>query len=1049
MNINVNAQDNPFLLNNNNKFKSSIQSGTIVSGVITSQDSENTIIQFSKTAKIRVEGGKVEGNNGDKVSFEVVDNGSNKLILKQIKNINFADTLDVANNVKNANVQELYEKAGYASDSDKSNEDQTEDNTTEGQKIDLAIAQLKRNLRYSNSSNSKSVSSALALTGIDITKISLPTMDKIVSNSTKDMAIQDKSQDQLNNMQANYKNQGLSQEQINTKMKIANSLNNSGIAVTESNIGQISQFLSDISEVENSELDTTNILKNDMDITLKNLLSSKHSTPNSNSNPIPEELDEDIKTLLGGLNIELTKDNINTAKDFISNEIDVTNKNFETLNFLKNDLKNLDTQALVQKAIEQIKNGGQLSNINLTANAPASKSIDYPSIITNLSNVGSNTINYLNNNNIPTTISNLLNNMQDETNQQNQQSTISNFATKKQLIEIQLKMTSDVMYTLNKNNIDITTQPLLEALNSIKQAENEVYSSTLTQMNAEASDKNINTLSQTFDAINNIKSTLTVVAQEANTTQLQSIYSKISSVTNYIPELFSSDNPVTLENISTNFNKMAQLYDEAIANPNIKFADNFSKVAEQVAPLLESLGINPTDNKIKAGSVLVRNNIDVTEKNVKDVETINLKIENLLENLTPYIASNMLSEGLNPLTENIDNILDYVETFKDEKGSNSGDNLAKELIKMEKDKNIDEETLKGIKAIYRALNTINQYGLSSVGSYLNTERDLTINSLLDSAKTFSQNRGHNNILNKSIDDTSTISENFTVGKSIKELISQSVSSERTYESEQILRFMENADYDGLKTLIQENPNFYNELLETVTEQLINIKQNQNTQSQENIEFLQQVIDEVLNANPETVSELAKSNLTVNKKNLDTLNKIKENKSYATKTLQQLIEDENIDISEISSEFNEELLQNSNTTLSDILRNSDIDIKSLQLYGEVANIVNVQNSLNKSSELAYKSYPIKLPHSDEITNLQMYILDDDITNKEKINIAFSLHLSNLGEVNATAKYNSINQTLDINMVCENEEYAEIMQNNINELINNFESFDDNNIKVNIS
>lgn len=1053
MNININPQDNPFILNNNNKFKSSIKSGTILSGVITSQDSENTVVQFSNTAKVRVSAGQIEGNNGDKVSFEVVDNGNNKLILKQIKNITFSDSLNSAKNTKNANIQELFEKAGYATDSDKTTDEQLEETTSEEQKVDLAIAQLRRNLKYSNSSNSKSVVGSLAAAGIDVTKISMPTMDKVINNSTKDMIVEDKSKEELNNIKLNYEKQGMTKEQVAKKMEIAENLNESGLAVKESTISQIDNFLTNVSEIVNSNIDTTNILKNDMDINLKNLLSSKHinTNTNSNSNTLPESLNNDIKSLLSNLNIDSNENNIATAKEFIAKEIDITNKNFETLEFLNNDLKNLDTAELIQSAINQIKNGSQLSEINLqNVNNITTSNINYKSILTDLSNVGSSTINFLTNNNIPITIGNLVNNLQNETQPLNTTDTSNNFATKKQLIEIQLRMTSDVIFTLNKNNIDITTQPLIDALNNINSAESEVYSSTLTQMNATTSEKNINIMSKTFDAINNVKSTLHTVTEEISKgLSLQSTFSKISSLTNYLPDLFNYENPITIEDISTNFNKLAQLYDESISTPNPKFADSFSKVSEQIAPLLESLGVEPTESKIKAGSVLIRNNIDVTEENVKAIENINLKIEHLLDKLTPHIAANMLSEGINPLTQNVDELLDYVDTFNNESGLNAGDNLAKQIIKLEKDSDVDEETLTGIKAIYRALNTINQYGLSSVGSYLNTERDLTINSLLDSAKTFSQNRGKYNVLDKSIDDTSSISETFTIGKSIKELISNSVATERTYESQQIARFMENADYDGLKQLIQENPNIYDELLQNVTEKLISVKQNQNTHSAEDLAFLQQVVDEVLNSNPETITQLAKSKLIVNKNNLDTLNKIKDNKNYVSKTIQQLIEDEDIDISDLDSNFDIELINNSNANLSGILSNSNIDIKSLQLYGEVANILNIQNALNKSSEIAYKSYPIKLPISSEITNLQIYILDENLTNKEEVNIAFSLNFSSLGEINATTKYNSTNQTLDINIICENESIATLLENNIDNLINNFENFDDSNIKVSIS
>ncbi len=1038
MNITVNPQDNPFLVKNNNKFQSILQSGSIITGVITSKDSDTAIVKFDNNTKVKLAASQVEGSNGDKVSFEVLDSANNKLVLKQIKTISFSDQMNIQENLKNANIQELYEKAGYAKDPEQSEEDQKTEET-EQQKIDLAVMMLRRQLKYGNATNSKSALSALISSGVNIDKVSLPVMTKVITGSSNNNSTADKTAEELKALQVEFTNKGFNSEEVETKMTIANQLNESGLAVTESNIEQVEKLLSDVESLEESSIDFLNILKNDMDMTVKNLLSSKHST--APSNPLPEGLDLEIATLLNSLDIVPSDANLATAKTLIANEIDITKENFDKINFIQDGIQSLDTNTLIYNAIEQIRNGSTLTDINLQNLTSISTPIDYNSTIESLSGVGTNTINHLTENNIPVTIENLINNLQSE--ETPAELTSNNFATKKQILEIQLRMTSSVMFTLNKSNINITTQPLVEALNSIAKAENQVYNSTLTQMNAEITAENQNLMAQTFDSVNNVKSTLATMNV---TSALQGMFNKLTSVSNFLPELFNSVNPVNLENISANINKMAQTYDDSIANPNPKFADSFSKVAEQIAPLLESLGIMPTDSKIKAASVLVRNNSEVTEDNIKEIETINLKIEGLLDRLTPHIASKMLSEGLNPLTEDIDTMLNYIDGFNDQYGTNAEDNLAKQLIKLEKDKDVDENTLNGIKAIYRALNTINKNGLAAVGSYVDTSRELTLNSLLDSAKTYSQNRGKYDVLDKSIDDTTSISEKFTIGQSIKDLINSNVATERTYEQEQISRFMENANYEGLKTLIQENPNVYDEVLQNVTDRLIEINQNQN---KEDLAFLQQVVDEVLNANPETVAQLAKSNLKVNKQNLNTLDNIKEDKSYATKTLQELFDEENIDISEIPSEFSEELINSANDNIVNLLQNSEVDIKSLQLYGEVMNILTMQNALNSSSELAYKSYPIKLPVSSEITNLQMYVLDDNAFEKEETTIAFALNLSNGGEVNAVAKFNKETETLDINIVCENDDFATVLQNNQEELVNIFEGFADNNIKVSIS
>ncbi len=830
MNININPKENPFLIQNNNKFKSVLQTGSFITGYITAKDSENAIIKFDNNTKLNINASQVEGNNGDKVSFEVLDSSNNKLVLKQVKNITFGDALASQQQLKDANIKELYEKNGFAKDLSKSDEENTTE-VAEQQKVDLAIMMLKRQLKYGNSSNSKSAISALISAGINISKVSMSTMTKVMTGKNANK-VQDKTPTEMQALQQQLTEKGFSSEEVATKMKIAEKLNDSGLAVKESNIEQVEKFLSDVKELQSSNIDTMNVLKNDMDLNLKNLLSSKHNSVQETT-PLPENLDNEIKSLLQSINIDSTEVNVNTAKEFISKEIEVTAENFGKLNFIKNELPKLNVDTLIQNAIDQIRNGEPISNINLENLTPISTPIDYNNQMQQLNNVGYATIENLENNNIPVTIDNLINNLQKETS--NTVTTQSTFVAKKQILEIQLRMTSSVMFTLNKNNINISTQPLVEALNAIKEAEGEVYENTLVQMNATANTENKNLLIETMNALNNAKSTIDALQGSS----LQGLFNKISSVSNLFPDLYNRETAINLTNISAQMAKVSNAYDESVAAPNPKFADSFAKVSEQIAPLLESLGISPTDSKVKAASVLVKNNIEVNEENVKDVETINLKVETLLDKLTPHIASKMLSEGINPLTENLDTMLNYIDTFNDMYGTNYGDNLAKALIKMEKDKDIDDETLKGIKAIYRALNTINENGLSAVGSYLDTSRELTLNSLMDSAKTYSQNKGKYNVLNTVIDDSTSISQKFTVGQSIKDLINSKVAPERTYEYELISRFMDNANYDGLKQLITENPDAYDDVLLEVHQRLMEINKTKNT---EELNFLQQVVD---------------------------------------------------------------------------------------------------------------------------------------------------------------------------------------------------------------
>jgi hypothetical protein len=193
-------------------------------------------------------------------------------------------------------------------------------------------------------------------------------------------------------------------------------------------------------------------------------------------------------------------------------------------------------------------------------------------------------------------------------------------------------------------------------------------------------------------------------------------------------------------------------YEAAQTQPMPRYGDSFTKVEAQFEHLLERLEIPVTNENVRAATILSRNSIDVTEANIATIKEIDIKLNSVMDRLTPPAAAQMIKEGIQPLDMHVDDMLNYIRKYDEVHGYDNNDKLAQHIMEMDRENTLTQEERAAMVAIYRMLNVIQKNGGAALGAVLKQDTPLTLQNLMDAAKIFDSNRHIHGALDTKVDD---------------------------------------------------------------------------------------------------------------------------------------------------------------------------------------------------------------------------------------------------------------------------------------------------------
>ncbi len=1004
----VNMNDNKNVIYNNkqgNGNNNNLQDGTVVQGTIVSKENDTVTLEFEGNKTIKASSKDVKGNVGDVLDFAVKET-KNGVELKQINQEGFAK---IQEKIKANYNNELLEK------DDRTTLDIEEKDILE-EELDkrIELKQLKRKVNSGYGTVDSNAVRKLMSEGMDIGKLDMSVVSDFTAQFDQQQ-VKDIDNSEIKNI---LKNNNIDPS---ISQNVVTAFQDNGLSFNEGNVQAISNALSKLDDI-NANMDTVNpslAIKDNKALTISNLYASKSAMPVEAKNV---DMTEEVKNFLSKNNIGASVENVETALELLKNEVEITKENIDKVQFSKNELANIDKKDLIKGFVKGMQNDINPINLDLMTIQQNDKEIHSTNlqIISELKGIDDSNLAYLQENGIDFTLSNLIKNRERRANVPLDRNTLT---AKRQMLEIQHKLTSEVSFNLANKGIEIDTVPLKNALDEIRKLESEAYGRTLRTMGANVTTQNIKAMSEVMDKVKTMES------------MTNDVYKKIvnKEIEFNINEV---DKEITAQRAVQNYED-----NQTVANP--KFKDSFAKVRNQIAPLLDNLGIESNDFNVKGASILVRNKMDVTQENLDNVLLVDTKVTKLSEEFQPNMVAKMLKDNINPLDANVDDILNYIDEFNEEFGMSKEENIVKNLIKLEKDKTVSDEELKTIKSVYRAINQALKSESLGVGAFVNSEHDLTISNLLDSSKYIQRTKGNYSFMDEVVDDNRGVVDssnrtNLTIKEQVQKQLNENMLSEiaNTENIEVVKESVKNNNLDDVTIKDMYSKAVFNDKSET-------------------IENIDDALNRIRNTNAEEVKDfLINNEMPVSVNNAEVAKEVLKNESSQTKKLKDIVSK--------NEKIKEKLYNISDDNLEDVISEDKVvsniieEMQSNLLEFEVDEIVTqqalirsmqFQDQLNKGNNGHYQ-LPVQLPISSETTNLNVFIPNKNALNNNEVDVVFSLSTENLGDVQITANIDEKAKSVQISLTSDNKQALSQLENDKDAVIDSLKKYGLENIQFEI-
>ena len=869
------------------------------------------------------------------------------------------------------------------------------------------------------------------------------------------------------------------------------------VPINEKNVEVVASAYSKAEKIDTLDDKTIfNLIKNDKDITIKNIYIAEHTSKSDvlAKDTMPEKQWEQLKPevlkLFKREGIEQTKENIDVAKTFIENDIPITKENIEKVAMLKDVENNIDLDKVAFEAAKNIKLDKKSDEVDLFNSSkdvevkePQKLFEDYQEIIKVIPKINTDTIKTVLDKNDILTLENLktevdkdiqnvenkqssevknvdvkdnssaLENRVDTTKTDNtkykndQNLTPEVITAKRQLAEIQLKLTTESALRLAGKGLDINVMPIKEAVEQLKELETEVYKSNLNIVGAEVSDENVQKMTELYDKVE------TLVPRYSN---------------NVYREIITHDTDFTIDGINSAVNakmdKIIDTFDTFATVPSQKFGDTFATVSDQLAHVLELNDIIVTDDNIDAAKILSLNDMDITSDNILQTKEINFKVSKTYNNLHPIVAAEMIKDGLNPVDMNIDDVISYIDKFDDEYSQDSKSQIAENILKVVENNQISNTEKEAVVSVYRMLDMVSKHSSAAIGTAIKNNVELTLGNLMEASKVFEKTKSKQDFDVEVNDNFGTVEDVVIPEKNIRASIQRAVNSTNQTRQNNVAEFpdnnIQNENQFGLqKSFVATEEKEYSEMIfkeivkmaepakvtelvktgglnlseDNIEKVLKNLKKAKATNT--NIDFNKEKVSEVFeqikqisNSPTNVISWINKNNIPLTMSNFTAAAGLVKNPFKPGKDLEKFEKESKnnkIDFgSKISSAQLEELkngktpdevvgeiIDDVDNAFSKITEIASVDEINL-LLKQASNIkksLTIQNQVNKSDS-GFFQLPVRMSEGN-IVNLNMYVSENGINDSNKTFMSFETE--SLGVIQVYMDKNGNDVSLELN------------------------------------
>lgn len=181
------------------------------------------------------------------------------------------------------------------------------------------------------------------------------------------------------------------------------------------------------------------------------------------------------------------------------------------------------------------------------------------------------------------------------------------------------------------------------------------------------------------------------------------------------------------------YEKARESYETLMMAPSAELGDSIKKAFNNIDDILREMNMEVSDANRRAVRILGYNRMEISEDNIYAVKSTDLTVKRVIEKLTPASTLQMIREGVNPLSMNMEEL----ETYLDNQEKNPKADIekySKFLYKLDKNNNISPKEREAYIGIYRLFRQLDKTDGAAIGSLLNQGVEPTVENLLSAMR---------------------------------------------------------------------------------------------------------------------------------------------------------------------------------------------------------------------------------------------------------------------------------------------------------------------------
>lgn len=300
--------------------------------------------------------------------------------------------------------------------------------------------------------------------------------------------------------------------------------------------------------------------------------------------------------------------------------------------------------------------------------------------------------------------------------------TIQDVTARRQLAEIQLKLTTEAGVKLLARGIRLDTDGLEQIVEGLRNLEQEYYEKLYQEAGgtvSEATRGDIELLAQTQNAVNDVKNAPAYVLGATFTAR------NIQTV----DTLAETGRGMTAE-----FSRAGQTYEAVMTKPRADMGDSIYSAFRSMDSLMQEMGLEQTEANRRAIRILSYNQLELSDENIQEMKLYDAKVQQLLDGLNPAATVSLIRKNINPLEMPLDELNGVLQQLQEE-GATTEEKYSNYLVKLDQKKELTKEERDSYIGIYRLLHQVTKTDGAAIGAVVNSGRQMTLANLLSAVRT--------------------------------------------------------------------------------------------------------------------------------------------------------------------------------------------------------------------------------------------------------------------------------------------------------------------------